>query len=319
MMMIRYSIIRLTWMLFILVFVITLVYYTTRFAQMNAWSLGFRHMSFTEKFSLVTDDFLKYIQAIFSSWDWGNTRRGQDVWELFSDRLPISLRLNIYAFLIYFPLGILLGTVSAVKKDSIIDYMISVPTFIMSSIPTFIWIFLFIMLFGYTLEWLPARPPSVEEGSWMMFKGYIMPVAALALVPMAKFTSMLRGELLESFSSDYLLLLKTKGLNRRQAIFRHLLKDSMIPIIPEIVPTFIFVLISSFFVEIIYNMQGISALLFNALYDPFMDTNIINIDTPPAVMVSTFYTFIALFMAFVVDITFAFVDPRIKMGSKKAE
>ena len=315
--MVRYALIRFAWMIFILFLIITIVFYSTRLAQMNAWSWSYR-ISFFEKIEIINQEYLAYIRGIFTEWNWGLTRRRVPVWELFKERLPISLRINLYAFLIYFPLGIVLGTIAAIKKNRVIDYLISGPTLIMSSIPTFIWVFLIIMVFGYILEWLPPRPPSIEADLWMRIKGYVIPVSALALVPMAKFTNMVRGELLECFESDYLLLLKTKGLSRKDAIRKHLLKDAMIPIIPEIVPTFIFVLISSFFVEIIYNMQGVSALLFNSLFAPMMDFNIVDIDTPLTVMVATFYSFVSLSMAFIVDITFAYFDPRIKMGSKKA-
>ncbi len=310
---IRYTVIRFFGLIISLFVILSIVFFATRFAQLKHWSFP---LDFPEQIEFVKNEYIRFIQNVFTRWDWGSSD-GVPVWDLLKDTAPITLKLNLIAFAIYFTFGITLGFLTAFKAHTWFDKIMSFPVLVLGSIPSFIWIFLFIILFGYTLGWLPPRPPSVEEPMYWRLAGWVMPVGALVLAPLAKFTGMMRNELVDNFDADYLLLLRTKGLSRRQTMLRHSIRDSFVPIMPEIVPTFVFVMVGSFFVEMIYNMKGVSTLLFDAMFHPMIDFYYISIDTPMVVMICAFYATITLLFTFLVDVMYAVVDPRIRIGVRK--
>ena len=313
--MVKYILLRTIWLFIILYLIITLLYFSTNIAQWRAFSI---RIPFWDYMRIIQHQYASYWQGILTSWDWGNaqgTRTG--VWQLLVEKAPHTLRINLIAFIVYMSLGILLGTIAAVKRHSLIDKLITVPTLVFGSIPNFIWVFLFMIFLGYRWNILPPIPPSSEAAVIMRWKSYVIPVAALSLMPMAKFISLMRAEVIEALDSDYILLLKTKGLTNNQIISRHLIKDCLVPIMPEIAPTFGFVLTGSFLVERINNIPGVSKLLADALFTPMMDFHYINIDVPLAVMVCVFYIVLGLVMVLTVDLLYAWMDPRIKIGSKK--
>ncbi len=207
------------------------------------------------------------------------------------------MNINLIAFALYLPLGILLGTIAAVKKNSWFDNVISFFTMIFSSIPSFILIFGFIMLFGYVLSWWPPQSPSVLADASMKLKGLAIPVLVLSFHPMATITRSLRGELIETLSSDHLLLARAKGLNFRQLLFRHTFRNSLVPVIQLVPATFLLVLTNSFFVEIVYGIPGLAGLFMDSIYQPMMDTGYFFIDTNTIMPISAFYAAIGLFAA----------------------
>ena len=133
----------------------------------------------------------------------------------------------------------------------------------------------------------------------------IAPVLALSFGQIAGLCRFTRAELTETLTSDYMLLARTKGLTRSQATSRHALKNAMVPILPMILSTFIGVLAGSFVIEQIFSIPGVGKLYLTSIqlfdYDVFMIDMI-------------FYTFIGLLSGIVVDISYGFIDPRIRMG-----
>ena len=309
----RYTVSRLFAMAFSLLIIITIVFVATRFAQMKHWSFPF---SFSEQVMIIKDEYIFFIRNLLTSWNWGSSS-GEPVWETLKEKAPLTLKLNFIAFLIYFPIGITIGVFRALKKDSLFDRMLGAPLLVFGSIPSFIWIFVFILFFGYTMNWLPPQPPIAEDPLYWRLAGWVMPVGALALSPLAKYAILMRNELTENFYQDYLLLLRTKGLSKGQVFRKHLIRDSFVPIMPEIIPTFVFVMIGSFFVEMIYNLKGVATLLFDSMFHPMIDFYFISIDTPMVVMICAFYAFITLFFSFIVDVAYAIIDPRIRVGIKR--
>lgn len=311
--MIKYIILRFIWMAIGLFLIMSLVFITTRAAHVNVW---FVHMNFPDDLWFVLNDYRQFVINVFTKWDWGVVD-GKPVWDTLLETAPITLKLNLIAFVFYFPVGLIIGSLTALKAHSIFDKVVSGILLVLGSIPNFIWIFLFIIFFGYTIAILPPQPPSIQAPLYWRIAGWVMPVAALSLAPIAKFSGMMRSELIENFDADYLLLLRTKGLSRKQAMTRHVIRDSIIPIMPEIAPTFVFVIVGSFFVEMIYNMSGVATLLFRSMFRPGGGFYYIAINTPMTVMICTFYATITLFFIFLMDILYAIVDPRIRIGKKK--
>ena len=140
-----------------------------------------------------------------------------------------------------------------------------------------------------------------------MFYSMIPPILALSFGEIAGLCRFTRAELTETLTSDYMLLSRTKGLTRAQATARHALKNAMVPILPMIIGSFISVMSGSMIIERIFSIPGVGQLYIQAInqfdYDVFMIDCI-------------FYSFVGLLAGIVVDLSYGFIDPRIRMGEK---
>ena len=308
----KYITARIALMVISLFLITTMIFFVTRFAQFKHWSID---LDLNQQFELAMRQYREFIVGVITRWDWG-TSNGKPVWNALVEKAPNTLRLNILALMIYLPGGIIIGTITALRPKSIVNQFINVPLLIISSIPSFIWIFLFIIWFGYRLAWLPPQPPSSDAPLYWHILSWVIPVSALMIAPLAKFIQMIRSEIIENAHSEYIILLRAKGLNHNQIIRKHLIKDSLVAVMPELIPTFVFVMVGSFFVEMIYNLRGVSTLLFEAIFHPMMDSHFISFDTPMTVMVCVFYAAITIFFTLLVDISYAIIDPRIKVGTQ---
>ncbi len=266
---------------------------------------------------LVYQQYIQFLKGVIKNWDWGYTIKQKEIWSLFKEKVPITLKVNIIAFFIYIPIGILLGIFSAIKKNSIYDHIIGIFTLIFSSIPSFVLIFILIYFLGFQFKWFPPQYPAEIHGYTMRMKGLVIPILALSAGPIAELTRLVRGELVEDFQSDYFLMLKTKGLNRRQAIFRHALRNCMVPVIPAILSSFIYVLCGSFIIELIYGIPGIARQFLDSIFVKLGSEYRIIIDTNRLVLIAGFYTSISLVFGLIIDILYGILDPRIRIGSKK--
>ena len=257
-----------------------------------------------------------YLKNIFTQWDFGTSWYIQfraPAWEVLTSRLLPTVLVNLYSFILSVPLGILFGIYAAIKKNKWQDQFISTAVMVFVSVPSYVYAFLVQYLFYFKLSWLPLTVYSLADagGSWWtkkMFLSMINPIIALSFSQIAGLTRFTRAELTETLTSDYMLLARTKGLTRAQATTRHALKNAMVPILPMIIGTFIGILAGSMIIEQIFAIPGVGQLYIKSInlfdYDVFM------IDT-------IFYTFIGLLAGILVDISYGFIDPRIRMGSKK--
>ena len=143
--------------------------------------------------------------------------------------------------------------------------------------------------------------------SWEMFVSMIPCVLAMSAGSIAGYARFTRAVLTEILTSEYLLLARTKGLTRGQAITRHALRNAMVPIFPSIIGEFISVLSGSLILESIFAIPGVGGMYLNSIksldYDFFM-------------MLSGFYCLVGLLAGIVIDISYGFIDPRIRMGAK---
>jgi oligopeptide transport system permease protein len=310
----KYISYRILWFFIVLFLIISIVYFST---SMTMWKFWPSQSTFVEFLAVVFSRYLQFWRNVIFSWDWGKASSGQDAWELLVFRMPRTLRIVLATFAISLFIGILLGVISAFTRKGLFDQVITFFTLVFGSIPNYILIFFFMMFFGYYLKWFPPIPPPESDGLWRTLQGAIIPVMALSLMPIAKITSMMRGEFKEIFESDYTLLLKTKGMTEHQMILRHHLKNAIIPVLPEISNTFIIVLSSSFILERINNTAGVAALLFNSLFSPIMGAYYISVDINTTVLVCAFYSGLSMLLVLTADIVLAFLDPRVKMGAKK--
>ncbi len=261
---------------------------------------------------LLTQYFI-YLKNIFTAWDFGTSwyiSYRTSAWDLLTSRLLPTVLVNVYSLIFAVPVGILLGIYAALKKNKWQDSLISTLVIVFVSVPSYVYAFLVQYFLYYKLGWLPLVVSSLADAggtwfSWTMFKSMINPVLALSFGTIATLTRTTRAELTESLTSDYMLLARTKGLTRSQATVRHALKNAMVPILPTIISMFFSVLGGSMVIEQIFSIPGVGQLYIKSIqqydYDVFMLDGI-------------FYTFLGLVAGLVCDLSYGFLDPRIRMG-----
>ena len=243
--------------------------------------------------------------------DWGISEslyRGQDVWNVFITKLPATLLVNIYAMIFSVPLGILLGIYAALKKNKWQDYTISTLVMVFISVPAYVYALLLQFLLGFKWKLFPLQMKSGTDWlSWAMFVSVVPAVLSLGFGSVASLARFVRAELSEVLTSDFMLLARTKGLTRRQATIRHAMRNSMVPVFPMILGEFVGILGGSFVIEKIFGVPGVGQLFINSItaldYNFFM-------------LLTAFYTLIGLVEGLVIDISYGFIDPRIRMGER---
>lgn len=313
--MIKYIIFRIFWLIFTLLLVITALFFILRFIE-----LRYSDIAFIEKLFLVNSEYIVYLKGIFTSFYWGSTDSIQaiPVLDLLRSKAHLTMRIAVLSLAFFSLFGILFGTLGAIFKDRLIDKIINFFILIFTSLPAFLLVMLLVLFFGYYLEWLPPINPSITRGYWYYIRGLIIPVLAISGFPLAQMTRLIRGEMIELYHSDFLMLLKTKGLSDRQAILRHFLKDSVVTMLPEMMPMVLYVIVTSFIVEKVYNIQGLANWLFDSLFRPIDDTHIISIHLPSVVIIGAFYTLITLICSFIIDLLQVWMDPRIRLTNNKS-
>ena len=253
----------------------------------------------------------RYLKAVFAKGQFGLSevvKPGKEVWDLFVAKLPATMLVNLYAMLISVPLGILCGIYAALKKNKWQDHLISTSVMIVVSVPSYVYAVLVQYLFCYKLRWLPfLMEASTNYFSWSMFVSILAPVMCLSFGTIAGLTRYTRAELTEVLTSDFMLLARTKGLTRRQATIRHAMRNAMVPILPMIIGEFIGILSGSLIIENIFSIPGVGGLYLDSInaqdYNLFM-------------LLSGFYTLVGLTSSILIDISYGFIDPRIRMGAK---
>ncbi len=257
-----------------------------------------------------------YLKNIVTEWDFGTSwtiKYMTPAWDLLVDRLLPTVLVNVYSLLFSIPIGIALGIYAAIKKNKWQDQLISTAVMIFVSVPSYVYAFLVQYILYYQLHLFDSMnilPLADAGGSWFspaMTKSMIMPVLALSFGTIAGLCRFTRAELTETLTSDYMLLARTKGLTRAQATSRHALKNAMVPILPMIISSFVGILGGSLVIEQIFSIPGVGGLYMRSVqqfdYDVFM-------------MDTIFYTAIGLLSYLVVDLSYGFIDPRIRMGEK---
>ena len=256
-----------------------------------------------------------YLKNIITEGDWGTSWKVdymEKVGDVISARIMPSLLLNIYSLLISMPIGIGLGIAAALMKNKWQDHFLSTIVMVFISVPSYVFAFVLQYSLGFKLGMFPVVLSSLHDagGSWtssIMLKSMVLPVMALSFGTIAGMVRFTRAELSEALTSEYMLLARTKGLTKAQATMRHALKNAMVPILPSIIASFASILSGSMIIEKIFAVNGIGQLYIKSIslldYDVFISNGM-------------FYTIIGLATSIVVDLSYGFLDPRIRMGEK---
>lgn len=247
--------------------------------------------------------YVNYIGDILHG-DFGNSyRNNRPVFEEIFNRFPVTFRLSVLSIILTSAVGITVGIISAVRQYSLVDYCCSVAAMLMSAIPVFWFGLMMILLFSLKLGWLP--PNGVEN-----WKGYVLPVIAISLPYSALVMRMTRSAMLETIRQDYIRTARAKGAPERQVVLRHALKNALLPVITVIGTTFGLALGGAVLTETVFTIPGIGTLIVDAIRKK---------DIPQVMAAIIFLSSMFCLVILLVDLLYAFIDPRIKAIYKKGK
>ncbi|MGH2559443.1 MAG: ABC transporter permease [Thermomicrobiales bacterium] len=233
-------------------------------------------------------------------------RSGKPVGELLLSSLPITIELAFLAVIIATVVAIPLGVISAVRRDTALDFSSRVAGLVGLSLPSF-WIATLILLFtSKVFEWVPSiRYISLFDDPWGNLKQMFLPAFAIAIQLMAIVMRMTRTTMLEVLGQDYVRTARAKGLRDRVVVYRHALRNALIPVITVIGFQLGALMGSSAIVEVIFGLNGIGYTLLQAIF---------NRDYPLVQAATLYLAVVYVLINLVVDVLYVYLDPRIKQG-----
>ena len=262
----------------------------------------------------LIEQYFIFIQRSLIGMDWGISETlytGQDVWTKFMEKMPATVIVNVYTMIFAVPLGLLFGIYAALKKNKWQDHFISTAVMVFVSVPSYVYAFLVQYFLCFKLQWFPFQMKAGYDFlSWETFVSLVPAILSLGFGTIAGLTRYVRAELTEVLTSDFLLLARTKGLSRAQTTVRHAMRNAMVPIFPMILGEFIGIMGGSLIIENIFGIPGVGPLYVSSIGTTPPDYNFF-------MLLTAFYTIIGLASGIVVDLSYGFIDPRIRMGSKK--
>lgn len=239
--------------------------------------------------------FLLYCREILHG-DFGvSLKNGRDISDIFRESFPISCKLGLMAIAVALLIGTCLGSLAALMRNRLPDRIIIFLTTLFTSIPSFILATFLLLIFCILLGWVPVWDANSNN--------YILPVIALAAYPMSYTTRLAKTSMLDALGQDYIRTAKAKGVSKFKLIFKHALRNSLIPIITYAGPQIAYIITGSMVVETVFTIGGIGskfvAAIGNRDYTLIMATTI-------------FLAVLMVAATLICDIVYKIVDPRIK-------
>ncbi len=218
--------------------------------------------------------------------------------ELIATGFPVSLRLGGTAIILAFFIGSLLGTIAALRQNTVIDYSVMATAMTGISIPNFVLAPLMILLFAVNLKWLPA-------GGWNdgAFKNTILPIIALTLPYVAYISRLMRSSMIEVLRSNPIRTARAKGLPEHTVILRHAMKPALLPVISFLGPATAGILTGSVVIEQIFGIPGLGR---------YFVQGALNRDYTLVMGVVVFYGILIIFFNIIVDVVYALLDPKVR-------
>ncbi len=227
-------------------------------------------------------------------------KKGQTISSIIADKFPVSAKLGGVAVVIAVVLGIPLGCIAALNRGKWLDNMLMFIATVGIAVPSFVVATSLMILFGVKLGLLPTYGLSSPLH-------YILPAFTLAFYPMSYMARLMRSSMLEVLSLDYIRTAKAKGVSEFKMIFKHALRNSLIPVITYLGPLLAYVLTGSFIVEKIFTIPGLGGEFISS---------ITNRDYPMIMGTTIFLATLLIFMNFFVDILYKVVDPRVTLDKE---
>jgi oligopeptide transport system permease protein len=226
--------------------------------------------------------------------------RNRPVAGVLADGIRVSGTLGVLALVVSVSAGVSLGVVSALWRNSAVDYAAVAFATVGASVPSFILGMLLLVVFTAKLHWLPS-------GGWGSPQQAVMPVIALSALPAAYIARVTRAGMLDALGQDYVRTARAKGLREQTVVLRHTLRNALIPVLTVIGPIAAMLVTGSFLVEQLFSIPGIGRTFVTSIsgrdYGVIMGTTL-------------FYTAVVALANLVIDLLYAAVDPRIRYGAR---
>ena len=224
-------------------------------------------------------------------------KRGRTVSQIIGTKFPVSAKVGALALILAVCTGIPLGAIAAFNRGKFIDNLLVVLSTAGIAIPSFLSSTILIYVFTTKLNWLPSL--GLKDA-----KSYIMPVMALALYPSFYMARLMRSSMLDVMGQDYMRTAKAKGVTTFKAIFKHALRNAILPVITYLGPLLAALMTGSFIIEKIFNIPGLGSEFVSSITSR---------DYPMIMGTTIFLAVFIIVMNLFVDIAYAIVDPRIKL------
>ncbi len=233
--------------------------------------------------------------------------------ELILQRLPTTLQVVGSAYLLSVVLAVPLGIISALKRTTWLDHLVTTLAFVGISLPTFFTGLLFIIIFSVKLGWLPfIYDSTLVVTDWAslvaQLRQALLPVAVLTLFQTAALMRFVRAAMVEQLEQEYVRMARAKGLHERIVITRHMLRNALIPVVTLValgIPT---IFTGAVVTEQVFRVPGIGALLISAIQSN---------DTPVVMAITCIYAILVVVCNLAADIVYGLLDPRIRYGGNE--
>ncbi len=243
----------------------------------------------------VAEQFLLYMKNLLHG-DFGvSLKNGREIKAVIGESFPISARLGISAMIVALFLGTVFGSTAALMRNKLPDRLIVFFSTLFTAVPSFILATLLLLVFCIQLQWIPVWNATNHS--------YLLPVIALSAYPMAYITRLSKTSMLDALSQDYIRTARAKGVSKFKMIFKHALRNSLIPVITYAGPQIAYIITGSMVIETIFTVGGLGSKFVSA---------ITNRDYTMIMATTIFLAALMVIANLICDLLYKLVDPRIK-------
>ncbi len=307
---------RILWMVPVVLFVILITFLLMHLAPGSPWDkAGGRQLSsavvenLNAKYGLDKPEWQQFLIYIWNAahFDFGLSYQyeGKTVSSLILAGWPFTATLGVLAFLLIVPIGIGLGVMAALRQNTRVDYITMGFATFGASFPNFVVGMLMIIVFGVFAYNATGGDYSLPVTGFGFDQHLIMPVLTLALLPIAYIARLTRASTLDTLRQEYVRTAWAKGLTERMVVIRHILKNSLIPVVTALGPTFAFLITGSVIVEEVFAIPGIGRAFVTAVESR---------DYPMILGTTILFSLVVAIANLVVDVAYVFIDPRVRLS-----
>jgi oligopeptide transport system permease protein len=229
-----------------------------------------------------------------------NISKNTPISQLINTRLPVSIRVGGQAVALGALVGLILGIVAALMRGTVVDSLCTLISVIGIAVPSYVFALGLSYSMGFKAGWFPMLYDAARVG-----KSTVLPSISLSMFTMASIARFTRSEMLEVLDSDYMLLAESKGISGPALIFKHALRNALIPIVTVLAPLIVDLMTGSLVVEKIFSIPGVGSLLVTAIQSN--DYNVV-------IALSFIYSLMYIVIMLVVDVLYGVIDPRIRLA-----
>ena len=301
----RYILLRVLGLIAVLLIVSVITFVLMHGVPGGPWQYGERPFTDQQLAALkklygldrpLVEQYFSWLRGVLRL-DFGRSFQYPDrsVTALIRDTWPTTLHLGLMTIIVAFGLGLPLGIIAALRQNTWIDYLTTLLSVLGYVTPHFVWAILFILVFSLTFKWFPT-------GGWDSPRNWVMPVMAYALAPMAVIARYTRSSVLDVVRQDYVRTAHAKGLRENTVVFRHMMKNALIPMITVFAPLIPDLITGSIFIEAIFRVPGLGR---------YWVTSTVARDYPMIIGMTVLWSVLIAVTYLLTDILYVLVDPRV--------